>query len=403
LDQTTIETRLELAKTAAQIAEKETISDTTTFALKNSSKYTPELLKAIINHQKFLETISIKTPEWINIEGLISPEKVSLEQASSKTTADLKLEFISGNSILDLTGGLGVDSFYFSKKFSSVTHNEPSPFLSAIVKHNFNKLQIKNVNFTQFLAEEFPINATFDAVFLDPDRRNTENKKLVLLSECKPDIVLHQIHWFALAPIVMIKLSPMLDIKACINSIQNIQNIIIISEKNEVKELVLLLSKNFNDEPEIVCLNKTERSIQEFKFKYSKESQININCSEPNGYLYEPNASILKAGAFKSISESFNLQKIAINSHLYSSTQLIEDFPGRYFEIIAIEKPNKKDLEKHVLSKQANISCRNYPQKPEQIKKELGWKDGGDWYVFFTENQKKKKIVLICRKIPINK
>jgi 16S rRNA G966 N2-methylase RsmD len=401
MDQTTIETRLEIAKTAAQIAEKETISDTTKFALKNSSKYTPELLKAILNHQKFKEMIAIKTPEWTSIEGLISPEKVSLEQASSKTTADLKLEFISGKSILDLTGGLGVDSFYFSKKFGLVTHNEPSLFLSALVEHNFNKLQVKNVAFTQFLAEEFNSNSTYDVVFIDPDRRNTENKKLVLLSDCKPDIAHNQKHWFLLAPVVMIKLSPMLDIKACINQLKNIQKVIIISDKNEVKELVLLLKKDFEEEPGIICLNKTEKITQRFEFTYSEENQINLSCADPVGYLYEPNASVLKAGAFKAIALKFNIKKIAVNSHLYSSEFLFEDFPGRVFEIIAIEKPNKKELEKYIINKQANISCRNYPLKPEQIKKELGWKDGGDFYVFFTENQKKKKIVLICRKIQL--
>jgi 16S rRNA G966 N2-methylase RsmD len=391
--------KIEIAKKAAEIAEKEAITDSSKFALKNSSKYSPELLKAILNHQKFKEIIAIKTPEWVGMATLICPEKISLEQASSKTSAELKLNFITGNSILDLTGGLGVDSFYFSKKFKTVIHNEPSAFLSNVVQHNFEQLEIQNVVFENFLAEEFPLENTFEVVFIDPDRRNIENKKLVLLADCKPDIVLHQDHWLSLTSTIMIKLSPMLDIKVCLKSIQNIQKIIIISEKNEVKELVLLIQKDFKEEAQVICLNKTDKNLQEFVFNYSEENQKNLTCTDPTKYLYEPNASILKAGAFKSICEKFGIKKIAINSHLYSSDDLIGNFPGRSFEIIAVEKPNKKDIEKHIKTKQANISCRNYPQKPEQIKKEMGWKDGGDWYVFFTENQKRKKIVLICRKI----
>ncbi len=391
--------KLSIAKSAAEIANKIHIEKPSDFALKNSSTYSPTLLKAILTHQKFKDAILIKIPDWNGNSDLISPEKISLEQASSKITAELKCQYLSGKTILDLTGGMGVDSYYFSKIFSKIIHNEPSAFLSAVVKHNFKALGLNNVSFTQHLAEEYPQNTVFDWVFIDPDRRNDINRKSVLLADCKPDIGLFHSHWFKLAPSVMIKLSPMLDIKTCLKTLDNIAKVLIISEKNEVKELILILLKNQTEEPTIICLNKIESQTESFEFRYSDEEKLLSEFKDPQPYIYLPNASILKAGAFKSIEKPYGLNKIAVNSHLYSSNAILEDFPGRVFELIALEKDDKKALEKHIPNKQANIACRNYPKKPEQIKKELGWKDGGDFYVFFTENQKKKKIVLICRKI----
>jgi hypothetical protein len=200
------------------------------------------------------------------------------------------------------------------------------------------------------------------------------------------------------ADMVMVKYSPMLDIKDTIMLLKHVNEVIILAEKNEVKELVFILRKSACEDPIVSCVNLASNQ-EEFDFKYSEENQIQLGYKEPHGYLYEPNASIMKAGAFKSIAIKYGVDKIASNSHLYTSESLYSDFPGRKFKIKNVVDYDKKILNKMIITKKANVSTRNFPYSPDEVKKQLGLKDGGDQYLFFTENQKKKKIVLICTKI----
>jgi 16S rRNA G966 N2-methylase RsmD len=366
--------------------------------LKNPLKLDSNLLKLVVNQAVFNQTLGSKVPDWNNGKDLIAPPKISLEQCSSQSTAKYKANRINGDIGVDLTGGLGVDSYFFSKKFKDFTHNEINQNLSNVVKHNFEKLGIKNVKFTNIEAEKFEIGESVDFVYLDPARRDTVNRKMVSLKDCLPNLLEIKDLILSKAKILMVKYSPMLDIKDSILLLKTVDEVLILSEKNEVKELVFILKKELNTEPLITCVNLLSGQTP-FAFRYSHESSVNLAFRDPEGYLYEPNASIMKAGAFRSIAEAYKISKIAANSHLYSSSECILDFPGRIFEIEEVVDFDKKQIKKLLKSDKANIAVRNFPYSTEEIKKQLGLKDGGDKYIFFSENHKKKKIVLICNKI----
>ena len=376
------------------------ISDSNDFILKNPLKLDAERLRLLVNQCHFNEVLPKKIPAWAGSKGLIAPPKVSIEQCSSEFTAKIKAEKLEGEFGLDLTGGLGVDSYFFSMKFKNFSHNEHNHDLSEIVAENFNSLNVKNVAFTQFAAEDYPFVRNFDFIYLDPARRNDKNQKLVRIEDCSPNLLEIKEKLLDKCKTLMVKYSPMLDIKASISLLKHINEVIIIAEKNEVKELVFILKNEICTDPIIYCKNSnSEGNIQEFNFKYTQEESQFSSFSEPEKYIFEPNASILKGGAFKSIASQFGVKKLAPNSHLYTSETQIVDFPGRMFEVELAVNYDKKLLNAAIPEKKANVSCRNFPYSPDQIKKELGWKDGGEKYVFLTENQKKKKLVLICNKI----
>ncbi len=352
----------------------------------------------MVNQAVFNQTIGSKVSEWDTDKALISPPKISLEQCSSQSTAKYKADLLSGDIGVDLTGGLGVDSCFFSKKFKDFTHNEINLNLSNVVKHNFDVLGIKNVKFTNIEAEKFELDESTDFVYLDPARRDSVNRKMVSLKDCLPNLLEIKDLILSKTKILMVKYSPMLDIKDSVLLLKTVEQVLILSEKNEMKELVFILTKGSNIDPLITCVN-LQSGQNPFSFHYTHERNVNLAFREPEGYLYEPNASIMKAGAFKSIALAYNISKIAANSHLYSSFECIPDFPGRIFEIQQVVDFDKKQIKKLLKTDKVNIAVRNFPYSTEEIKKQLGLKDGGDQYIFFSENHKKKKIVLICNKI----
>lgn len=354
--------------------------------------------KLVVNQAVFNQTIGSKIPEWDYQKALIAPPKIALEQCSSQSTAKYKADLMNGDIGVDLTGGLGVDSYFFSKKFNDFTHNEISQSLSSVVKHNFDKLSIKNVRFTNIEAEKFELDESTDFVYLDPARRDSVNRKMVSLKDCMPNLLEIKDKLLQYAETVMVKYSPMLDIKDTIMLLKHVNEVIVLAEKNEVKELVFILKKEINTDPNINCVNLGSGQ-SEFSFKYSEENELNIAFKDPQRYIYEPNATIMKGGGFKSIAVKLNIDKIASNSHLYSSQECILDFPGRVFEVVNVCDFDKKAIKKLLENDKANVAVRNFPYSPDEIKKQLGLKDGGDKYIFFTENQKKKKMVLICNKI----
>ena len=382
---------------AAEIASQLDKIEPKEFVLKNPLKLDSDLLKLVVNQAIFNQTLAHKIPEWQN-KNLLAPAKISLEQCSSQITAEYKAQKIVGELGIDLTGGLGVDSYFFSKKFKQFVHNEINQSLSKLVAVNFEKLDIQNVKFKNQKAEEFEFSSQADFIYLDPARRDSANRKMVSLKDCHPNLLEIKDKLLQNAEMVMVKYSPMLDIKDTIALLQHVKEVIILAEKNEVKELVFVLTNQLCEDPTISCVNLG--SLQsEFSFKYADENTIHLQFKEPRAYLYEPNASIMKAGGFKSIAANFGIDKIAANSHLYSSETLKIDFPGRIFEIENVIDYDKKLLNKIIITKKANVSTRNFPFSPDEIKKQLGLKDGGDKYLFFTENHNKKKIVLICTKI----
>lgn len=389
---------LELKIKARELAFSSKEKESSKFILANARRYDSELLRLAALQLDFTKSIEKKVPEWFLNGQVIPYQSVNLEQSSSEKTALYKAKYLSGKIGIDLTGGLGVDSYFISKGFEKFIHNEPSSELSEIVQHNFKNLRVSNVDFTQYKAEEFPLDKHFDWVYLDPSRRDSNANRLYKIEDCLPDLTEIQENLLTYSDAIMVKYSPMLDIKLALSKLNNVSDVIILAEKNEVKELVFILRRDYTSEPKVTCVN-LDSGQEEFTFSYTEETSQQAHYSAPKGFLYEPNATILKAGAFNTVATRFNLQKLAPNSHLYTSEELKTYFPGRLFSIKAVTNFDKKSLNSIVKQGKANIACRNFPLKPEEIRKQLKWKDGGDIYLFFTENFEGQKLAIVTEKV----
>lgn len=305
---------------------------------------------------------------------------------------------LSGQNIIDCTGGFGIDDYYFSKNFTTVFHCEINSKLSKIVEHNFNQLGINNINClcgdsTEILKK---LNQQFDAIYIDPSRRNDAKGKVFMLADCLPNVVGLQEFYYQFTETILIKTAPILDLQAGLNELKNVAEIHIVALDNEVKEIVWLIRKNYVESPKIITINIEKKSTT--KIEISSEYNYQAKYSLPKEYVYEPNVSILKSGKFEAVSELFNLHKLHQHSHLYTSDDLI-DFPGRRFKIDTVVPFQKKSIVQHIQNKKLNVSTRNFPIKPDEIKKKYKISDGGLIYAFFTTNLNNEKIVLLCTKI----
>lgn len=401
---------LEKLQKASQIAQQIQETEIQKYILKNPQKLDAEMLRLVADQWLARQKAKHKLPSWFANKKVIFPPPLSVEQASSEITANYKAEIFARNfgneKCADLTGGMGLDSWALAKVTDSVTYIEQNTTLSLVAKYNFeilaqNNIEVLNENsvlFTQSTAGSAP-HQSITNFYIDPHRRDDAKNKVFKIEDCEPNL-LEIKH---LLPNFMVKFSPMLDIKLAIEQIQNITEVHIVAIENEVKELLFVSKKpNTSTINNIVihCINFASNNVQQvFEFDFELEEKSTVKYSKPSTYIYEPNATILKAGAFKSIATHFNLAKIAPNSHLYTSESLVENFVGRSFICEAVCKFDRKEILTKLPSPKANISTRNFPMKPEEIKKKLGLQDGGEYYLFATESSEKQKIVLICRKI----
>ncbi len=320
-------------------------------------------------------------------EGILFPPQLNLEQSSSEKTALYKSEFLKGNKFIDLTSGFAIDAFYLSQNFDNITLIEQNTELLKIVENNWGilgrKAKFINLKLEEFLKEN---QEHFDVIYLDPARRDEQKNKVFLLEDLSPDILEIQEKLRSISNQVVIKLSPLIDLKYLVSVLPGISRIDIIALKNDVKEVVVFLSNDNTDKIICNCVN-LESNESVFSFTFGEEETTQSEYSEPERYIYIPNHSILKAGVFNLISQKFGLKKLHPNSHIYTSSERIEDFPGR---ILEMESVDSKSIKK---KSQFNIITKNYPLKPEEIKKKYGLKDGGDQYLIFTQS-KKGKIIL---------
>lgn len=337
-----------------------------------------------------------KLPTWYQTENIYYPKKLNLEQTSSEITALYKSNLVKGKRLIDLTGGFGVDSYYFSKKFEEVKHFEIDSTLSEIASHNLKKLGATNIecyaeNGMDALSKE---NLSGDCIFIDPSRRSKDANRVFLLSDCIPDVSQSATFLLSKAPQVLIKTSPLLDLKLGLQQLPCVKEIHVVAVENEVKELLWLLEASFLGETNICTVNMQKNHSQVFKFRLEDENIAVPTYSEPLKYLYEPNSAILKSGAFQLLSETLKIAKLHPNSHLYTSNKLF-DFPGRSFEIKEILPFNKKSV-KSLKLKKANITTRNFPNSVPEIRRKFKIADGGEVYLFFTKTSDERLSVISC-------
>ncbi|WP_299229272.1 class I SAM-dependent methyltransferase [uncultured Psychroserpens sp.] len=356
-------------------------------------------IKIIIEQIEAKKKSKTKLPTWFETKNIYYPNKLNIEQTSSELTAKYKSSLISGERLIDITGGFGVDSYYFSKNFSSVTHCEINDQLSKIVSHNFKQLEVKNIS---CISEE-GINhlntatKTYDWIYIDPSRRHESKGKVFFLRDCLPNVPKHLETIMHDSNNVMIKTSPLLDLSIGISELKYVKQIHIVALNNEVKELLWILEKDHTETTIVKTVNFTKGKKQLFSFKLEDEPISKANYSLPLTYLFEPNVAILKSGGFKVLSDAFKIYKLHKNSHLYTSNSKIE-FPGKQFKIEKIISYNKRVFKYLGISK-ANVVTRNFPETVQQIRKKLGIKDGGETYLFFTTNLSNEKLVLVCSRI----
>lgn len=354
--------------------------------LLKKSPFSDISMQEIVQQIKGKQVAQKKFPFLLK-EGVVFPPQLNLEQSSSEKTALYKSGILKGKKFIDLTSGFGIDAYYLSENFEEIILIEQNAELLEIVRHNWNILGKKalflNQKLENFLAEN---NKNFDVIYLDPARRDQNKNKVFLLEDLSPNILEIQDQLLSISEEVVIKLSPLIDLKYLVSVLKNISKIEIIAVKNDVKEIVVFLSENYAGEISCHCVN-LESNEMDFSFNINEEKNARSEYCEPERFIYIPNNTILKAGIFNLISERFSLKKLHPNTHLYTSDTKLENFPGRILEMQVIDS---KEIKK---KSSFNIISKNYPLKPEEIKKKYQLKDGGDQYLIFTQS-KKGKIIL---------
>lgn len=352
----------------------------------------------IINQINSKTKAKDKLPTIFRTKNIIYPNAISIEQTSSEQTAHYKSEIVSGESLIDLSGGFGVDTYFFSKKITSVFHCELNAELSKLVAHNFKTLNATNVSFFTGDSAEImtQLKQQFDWIYVDPSRRNETKGKVFMLRDCLPNVPELLPFYFTFSNAIMIKTAPILDITAGLSELQNVKAIHIVAVENEVKELLWVLEKNYDGQPRIKTINITKTDSCSVDFDYSKSSFP--NWSLPKKYLYEPNSAIMKSGVTEQLCDQFNVSKLHSNSHLFTSENLVP-FPGRRFQIEQEIRYDKQEMKLHLANKKVNVTTRNFPETVEQIRKKWKLSDGGSTFCFFTTNMNSDKIVLLCTKI----
>ncbi|MBQ8721426.1 MAG: SAM-dependent methyltransferase [Paludibacteraceae bacterium] len=404
------------------------------------------------------QILTKKVPSWAESNELIFPRQLSLEQSSSELTARYKAELIRdfmGNqpfTHIDLTGGMGIDCYFIAQHTSHSHYVELNPELCQIARHNFAHLNpnisVHNTTAEEFLNQsteyrlqstdyrvqmtdyrvqstehrlqitDYRLETTDNSslliphssflIYIDPARRGDHGQKLVSIADCQPNVIELLPQMFELTDKVVVKLSPMLDITRAINELPHIEKLYVISVNNECKELLLFINKKYNAETQIHAINlKSTINNQQstdnptpFSGFISHESSLSLSYAHEVGkYLYEPYAAHLKSGLYKTIAQQYNCEKLHQHSHLYTSTELNNDFPGRKFEVkelVPFDKKSAKTLFKSL--KQANLTTRNFPLTVSELRTQYKIKDGGETYIFATTLHNDSKVLIVCQK-----
>ena len=362
-----------------------------------AAKYPNLDVPRLVGQIKARQKLKDKMPHWVANEKVFFPPVLALEQSSSEDTAHFKASLLNGK-VVDLTGGMGLDSYAFAQAGCEVAYIERQEDLAKITAFNHSvlgagKIQHHTGDSLNWLSESAEL---FDFLYVDPARRDGAGNKVVLLQDCEPN-ALELIPYINNKTSLLIKTSPLLDLDRAIKELQGVEKIYIVCVKNEVKELLFLKTAHSSEDPTIEVIELSQADSLLVEGKKSIESASICDFCPVSNYLYEPHAGVLKAGFFKSVGKG--LQKIAPNTHLYTSMELHTNFAGRTFEILA-EGPLEKKWIKTVLpSGKANISTRNFPIKADEIRKKFQLKDGGELTLFAFRDQANKNKVVLAKKI----
>jgi 16S rRNA G966 N2-methylase RsmD len=362
-----------------------------------ASKYPDFDIPKLVGQIKARQKLKDKMPQWVANSRVFFPPVLALEQSSSEETANFKASLVKGK-IVDLTGGMGLDSYAFAKAGCEVVYLERQEELAKITSYNHKELKIGNIiHYSEdsliWLKEQ---NEIYNFIYLDPARRDKAGNKVVLLQDCEPN-ALELIPYINNKTSLLIKTSPLLDLDRAIKELDGVEKVFVVCIKNEVKELLFLKTTNSTEDPEISVVELSQKNEILFKSKKSTEKGKEVTYGDSLNYLYEPHAGILKAGFFKSAGEK--IAKISPNTHLYTSENLYTNFAGRSFEILATGTLDKKWILAVLPGMKANISTRNFPLNADEIRKKFQLKDGGELTLFAFKDRANKNKVVLAKKI----
>lgn len=344
-----------------------------------------------------------KLPSWAKSEGILYPPKLSLEQCSSEQTALYKQQLVErlvpkGRlNMVDLTGGFGIDFSFLAKLFEEANYVEQNETLCEIAQHNFPLLGLQKAKIHHKTCEGFLDEMEhFSLIYIDPSRRDASGRKVAALSDCSPSIESLQETLLHHAQVVLIKISPMLDIQDTLRRLPNVSEAHVVSVDGECKEVLLVLSQ----QKKIVTYHCTNITAKTQTFRTETKDIEPVLASQLERYLYEPNASIMKAGVQNALCKAYDVQKLHPFSHLFISSHFIEDFPGRTFVIEDHCSFGKKDLKRMLEGiDQCNLTIRNFPSTVAELRKRLKLREGGDIYLFATTLGDGSHALLRCRLI----
>ncbi len=404
-----------------------------------ASRYPDVDMPFALNQIQGWQTARQKLPSWAAADGVVYPPHLNMEQCSSEPAARYKQEVVRQwlgklpakspekafcayvRSMVDLTGGFGVDFSFTSRCFDEATYVERNAGLCEVVRGNMPRLGIANVRVECAEAEEFLKDmAPQTMLFLDPARRDEHGAKTVFIGDCTPDVTALLQQLMAKSQFLMIKLSPMLDWHKAVADLQGtVREVHIVSVGGECKELLLVLSRHYADEDmRVVCVDISPKADADGRYSRSEFAYIggqgisavpttsacdSLQSRQSNesisSYLYEPNASVMKAGCFGELSRAYGVGAVSLNSHLFLSADRVERFPGRAFAVDAVTTLNKHELRQALGGiKQANIAVRNFPMSVAELRKRLKLKDGGDTYIFATTTGGGEHVLFVCHK-----
>lgn len=339
-----------------------------------------------------------KLPSWADIERIVYPPHLNMEQCSSERTAKYKRSILSSSAgkgvFVDLTGGFGVDLAWMSTDFERRIYVEQRAELCDIVRYNFPLLGVRAEVVCADAVKYLRQMGHANVVFLDPARRDGQGNRTYGIADCTPNVIDLLPLLREKADCIVLKLSPMLDWRKAVDDLKCVSEVHIVSIDNECKELLLVVRNQPSNTLRLVCVNDDD--VWEVPVVKASYGQRKVEAI----YLYEPNASIMKAGCFREVEQVFGVQQLAVNSHLFVSERKMTNFPGRQFVIDAMTSMNKQQLKAHIGQiEYANVAVRNFPMTAEQLRKKLKLKDGGEVYIFGTTLQDGTHQLFICRKI----
>ncbi len=346
-----------------------------------------------------------KLPNWYAHPDLVFPAALSVEQASSEQTAAHKASLVSGELLVDLTGGMGVDAAAFAGRMDRVIYVERNARLAEQTAHNLRALGHHNIECLvgDGLTQLASLTAPANWAYLDPARRDDQGGRVVQLTDCEPNVLENLPMLLAKANQILLKTAPLLDIEATLRQLPTTQAVHVVAVQGEVKETLFVLGQQpvSTADVQMVAVNLRDESTQNQVFIYRRgdESTAPVTLADPQTYLYEPNAAVLKAGAFRLVGYRFGLAKLAPHSHLYTSHAIMDGFPGRVFRVEAICKPDRVALRNLVPSQQANLTVRNFPETVARLRQQLHLREGGNTYIFATTFANNDKRLLVTQKV----